>query len=98
MIIMLTSFISASVAETGCFCEDDLSSHFSEEHTSGPTEKNDNATANHCSHTCSQCHFAALCVPIFNMVNRAPSFVVHFVATVQSPRSVPQVLYRPPIA
>lgn len=98
MILMLISFVSASIAETACFCEEDISSHFSEEHTSVPAEKSDNGAADHCSHTCGQCHFAALSMPIFRMMNLAPSFVVQFFGTVQFPRSVHQILYRPPIA
>ena len=100
--ILLTSFVSATVAEFSCLCVEDT-----ETHASGSTtvenhhEHDDSSNADHqdhCTHTCNQCHFAALIPKRFKIQSQFELAQVQFMFETNYPREMHNTLYRPPIS
>lgn len=91
-LILMICFLSARAAEISCACSDDPATHAQE-------SKATNEHKDHCQHTCTQCHFAALVIPHFFSFKPTSIMVrVTFISENEIPKEVSQLLYRPPIS
>lgn len=91
-LILMISFLSARAAEISCACSGELTTHAQE---SNPVQEH----KDHCQHTCTQCHFAALVVPHFFPFKPSSVLVkVTFIIEHEIPKEFSQLLYRPPIS
>jgi hypothetical protein len=104
--LFLVSFVSARAAELSCLCFEDTISHSDAKTSSVESavvhHDSDSATEkdhkDHCQHTCSQCHFAAL-VPLKIKINSPDSFIDSNPSlVVEQPHDISFSVYRPPIA
>lgn len=107
--LFLVSFVSARAAELKCLCfEDTISlsgnsvskstSVESAHHHNDATSSNEKDHQDHCQHTCSQCHFAAV-IPLKIIISNPESFIQSGpLLLVQTPQDISLSVYRPPIA
>ena len=72
--------------------------HTQEEFSDDDVTETSDQRQGHCQNSCSQCHFAAL-VPRYYYLKPIPAIIViSFFTTLETPRNVSQLLYRPPIS
>jgi hypothetical protein len=95
--IFITSLLAANAAEVTCSCSDDFFSEYLKTNHSH-SENGQNATNDHCDHTCVQCHFSAVIPPSYNFISTSYSVSSEFVDIQKQPLKISLSLYRPPIA
>lgn len=105
-LILLIGMFSATAAEFTCLCfedtavihESDSSQSIQSVHHSEGNHSNEESRTDHCKHTCSQCHFAAVVPGIFNLFYKSSMPLVSFFPISDFPRETHKSLYRPPIS
>lgn len=95
-LIFITSLLAANAAEVNCACSEDASIEYTE-NTHDHSEHDQNTTADHCDHSCGQCHFAAVISPSYFFVSSFSSVRSDFIEIHKQPLRISLSLYRPPI-
>lgn len=96
-LILLTSFLTASAAELACACSEEAITYSQDCHDNQSADSNEQHK-DHCQHSCSQCHFAALVPRYFNFNSESIVVRITFFTTHEISQEVTESLYRPPIA
>lgn len=100
-VILLLSFLSATAAELNCLCfEDTVVENSSVEKASVHHDQTEDSAEHrdHCKHICTQCHFAAVVPRIFKFKPDSVSADLTFSVQKNSPVTISNLIYRPPIA
>lgn len=91
-LILLLTFITATAAELSCDCVEETGIH-QDENKKESSEENE-----HCQHTCTQCHFAAVVPKAFILNSESVISYLCFNSIEQLPVQFSKSHFRPPIA
>lgn len=93
-LILLLTFITATAAELSCDCVEESSIHQEKKESKSESAEH----KDHCQHTCTQCHFAAVVPQIFHFKSESTISYLEFLSVEQLPVQFSKSHFRPPIA
>lgn len=93
-LILLVTFMTASAAELSCSCVEDTGIHQEKKESSSKSAEH----KEHCQHTCTQCHFAAVVPKVFLLKADNSISTLEFKSIQVVPIKFSRSHFRPPIA